>query len=689
MGVEKNGSEPRVTKTNSMDLYRPPPLRNHNYNNSNDTVDTVTASFAKTGSVNATAAAVPSADKSCTSTTKATKTKMPATIRKTTLLSPTSISCNNSPTHANENNSFDNNGVTSRYVNYGKCTSLTTAPTTTTTTNALSINSESLANGAMPTTPVMTSANSSSSGVQQSQTSAVRRERRPDRAVYIPRARRSQTTPPTTNVDVLGIQQHENQLSNTTSLAPMPPTTAEATASVRKTASTKLDEISGQRATNSAANIIGKKIRSSTLNSRERREHSKKSNTSVELQEAKITKLSSEKGGETKSHQQQQNGHDLIALTNNMDVNNKETLYSTQQQQQRLTSDNTQRTLLYFERQTSEEKQVTYSTIDHNEMNTNSSKRNRVKNNSSHSGKNTNKVQNLRIEDVTSNENCTRSTCNKCDIEAQEFQRASKEINRSNRRIIKQTFISDVLEIPEKYEPGTENDIDTRQRGSVNALSAPASTLNRSIIDSTTEEEEEEDDWENMFDDSGECIDPKIMNELTASVGKVKIELPRMDYTAYLTKQSILNDEEFPHVLEVSNFPVEFKNHDLLMLFSQYKESGFDIKWVDDTHALAVFSSSRIAAEVLAMGHPFVALKPLAEATIESRLKAKKCAASLQPYRQRPETCAALARRLVTGALGVRLKTAAAEREIEKRVLREAKERKMLAAKQRDEIWES
>lgn len=45
----------------------------------------------------------------------------------------------------------------------------------------------------------------------------------------------------------------------------------------------------------------------------------------------------------------------------------------------------------------------------------------------------------------------------------------------------------------------------------------------------------------------------------------------------------------------------------------------------------------------------------------------------MQPYKARPETCAALARRLVTGALGVRLKTAAAERENEKRVLREAK----------------
>lgn len=62
----------------------------------------------------------------------------------------------------------------------------------------------------------------------------------------------------------------------------------------------------------------------------------------------------------------------------------------------------------------------------------------------------------------------------------------------------------------------------------------------------------------------------------------------------YQSKQAVLNEEEFPHVLEVSNFPVEFKTQDLMMLFSQYKESGFDIKWVDDTHALAVFSSSKI-----------------------------------------------------------------------------------------------
>lgn len=70
-------------------------------------------------------------------------------------------------------------------------------------------------------------------------------------------------------------------------------------------------------------------------------------------------------------------------------------------------------------------------------------------------------------------------------------------------------------------------------------------------------------------------------------------------------------------------------------------------------------------------GHAFVKLKPLAQATVESRARAKKSALFLQPYRQRPETCAVLAHRLVCGALGVRL--ARDERETERRVLKEAK----------------
>lgn len=145
------------------------------------------------------------------------------------------------------------------------------------------------------------------------------------------------------------------------------------------------------------------------------------------------------------------------------------------------------------------------------------------------------------------------------------------------------------------------------------------------------------------FDDNGDCLDPKMMEELTVAVGKVTIEKPKSDYKAYQANVDLLSGEEFPHVLECSNFPAEFRTQDLMLLFAQYKESGFDIKWVDDTHCLVIFSSARIgnssdfpcsslsnfsksllsAAEVLTISHSFVRMKPLKEATVESRTKAK------------------------------------------------------------------
>uniref|UniRef100_A0A1Y9H2E6 R3H domain-containing protein n=2 Tax=Anopheles dirus TaxID=7168 RepID=A0A1Y9H2E6_9DIPT len=292
----------------------------------------------------------------------------------------------------------------------------------------------------------------------------------------------------------------------------------------------------------------------------------------------------------------------------------------------------------------------------------------------------------------------------KIDHDEKELRRASQEINRSNRRIMKQTFNSDVLEIDEPAPAVVPKPL-KEKRSLVSAAPAAGPEMTALVtmpvtdnkggsavpngVNAVNDGEEEEDDWESMYDDNGDCLNPKMLDELTTAVGKVAIETPQMDYKSYQTKQAVLNEEEFPHVLEVSSFPAEFKTQDLMMLFSQYKESGFDIKWVDDTHALAVFSSSKIAAEVLTTGLTFARVKPLAEATAESRTKARKCSSSLQPYRPRPETCAAMARRMVSSALGVKLKTAPEERENERRVLREAKERKRLAAKQRDEVWDS
>lgn len=172
-----------------------------------------------------------------------------------------------------------------------------------------------------------------------------------------------------------------------------------------------------------------------------------------------------------------------------------------------------------------------------------------------------------------------------------------QEMNRRNRRIIKQTFDSDVLEINDncaKSSPPTESHLVKKP-----VLPQADVQCNNSGTKRVTKKTEksavnpETDDWDSMFDENGDCLDPKLVDEITASVGKVTITKPKSDYKAYQDPVNLEN-EEFPHVLEVSNFPIEFKTQDLMQIFSEYKDSGFDIKWVDDTHALVVFSSSKI-----------------------------------------------------------------------------------------------
>uniref|UniRef100_A0A1B0AIE7 R3H domain-containing protein n=1 Tax=Glossina pallidipes TaxID=7398 RepID=A0A1B0AIE7_GLOPL len=675
MGIEKSLHDQKFDKATSVDLYRPPALRN---NSNTVAIKSISHSSAFSNA-------------SCQGICPLNTTSITAAIPLNTVAS----SCNNSPRHRGSNNAV--------------CVSNTETYT--------------LQPDTLCTKPQLKEQKSQHQQQQQQQ-QPTRRERRPDRAVYIPRARRSQTTPPTTITSVIAqtIQQP------TTPSTPIPATGTGST--ITTTIATTNNDISKQllSTTNTiiAASVDAEPLPITDEEIVKQQTRKSKSSSAKDSQQERL-KRTFKKSLQTSKNKSQSkclkncdpssplspaplSSTPLLTTTKTIfghesnDIFSKERKFDhTESSSKCLNCNKSHKDLTEIAGKPQEEQHLhinsihdnyyaesnqTYSskpvmaafaaTVSNNVTNMLTKSSCKVQANKQCNTKaDDEKLLNLRIEDVTSPI--------KCDIEKQELQRASKEMNRSNRRIMKQTFVSNVLEIPDFIE---EVAFDAEMTIEQNVPTASAIVQ----ADPTARPNcgnEGEDDWESMYDESGECLDPKIIQELTTSVGKVKIEVPKMDYSAYLTKQKLLNDEEFPHVLEVSNFPVEFKNQDLLMVFAQYKESGFDIKWVDDTHALAVFSSSTVAAEVLTMGHPFVVLKPLTEATLESRLKAKKCAASLQPYRPRPETCAALARRLVTGALGVRLKTAAAERENEKRVLREAKERKLLAAKQREETWES
>ncbi|XP_043970319.1 coiled-coil domain-containing protein R3HCC1L-like [Gambusia affinis] len=207
------------------------------------------------------------------------------------------------------------------------------------------------------------------------------------------------------------------------------------------------------------------------------------------------------------------------------------------------------------------------------------------------------------------------------------------------------------------------------------------------------QDEEEEDSWETLFNDEGDCLDPHLLEELALSEGRRKKskQEPRFDYyNMDLDDEDEidLTEDELSHIVEIYDFPTEFKTEDLLRLFQCYQQRGFDIKWIDDSHALGLFSSPVAAREALRSKHPLMKLRPLSKSSNATKAKARGCSDYLLPAKERPQTSAALARKLVIGALGVKSNLTKEQREAEKNKLQQAKEQKRLAAKQREDAWD-
>lgn len=214
--------------------------------------------------------------------------------------------------------------------------------------------------------------------------------------------------------------------------------------------------------------------------------------------------------------------------------------------------------------------------------------------------------------------------------------------------------------------------------------------------DQQEEEEEEEDSWDTLFNDEGECLDPHVVEELARKAGKKKrpVQERRFDYYGEGEGEGEeegdvdLREDELAHILEIYDFPSEFKTEDLLKSFQSYQQRGFDIQWVDDSHALGLFSSPIAAREALRTTHPLMKVRPLSKSSVTTRAKARSCSDYLLPSKERPPTSAALARRMVIGALGVKSNQSQEDRQAERRKLQEAKDQKRLASKQREDAWE-
>ncbi|RVE75839.1 hypothetical protein OJAV_G00002650 [Oryzias javanicus] len=204
--------------------------------------------------------------------------------------------------------------------------------------------------------------------------------------------------------------------------------------------------------------------------------------------------------------------------------------------------------------------------------------------------------------------------------------------------------------------------------------------------------QEETESWDTLFNDDGDCVDPYLLEELAVDEGsKESTQNPQSDYYRMdreYEEDIDLREDELSHIVEIYDFPTDYKTEDLLKLFQCSQRGGFDIKWIDDTHALGLFSSPVAAREALRSKHPLMKVRPLHKSSPATKAKAREVSDFLLPPKERPQTSAALARKLVISALGVKSNLTKEQREAERRKLQEAKELKRLAARQREDAWE-
>lgn len=144
-------------------------------------------------------------------------------------------------------------------------------------------------------------------------------------------------------------------------------------------------------------------------------------------------------------------------------------------------------------------------------------------------------------------------------------------------------------------------------------------------------------------------------DEVHAMTGPVKLLPPLSDYLAIEAGCINPEDNAFRRVIELGDFPKELKTSDLeSALFSGLVKINdyYDLRWVDDTHALVIFSDEITAAKALGIVDAQIKFRPFYQACSASKSKAKTFDLEQESEkRSRPNTSTVMARRLLSRAL--------------------------------------
>jgi len=191
-----------------------------------------------------------------------------------------------------------------------------------------------------------------------------------------------------------------------------------------------------------------------------------------------------------------------------------------------------------------------------------------------------------------------------------------------------------------RYKPTTREERIPNLRDSIQRNSSSSSSSDE---DGSSFEDSFEQMMENWADDDPLVLDQTVIDDISKAVPGLKL------------KRSY--DFAIPsHMLEIYDFPKSVRTADLMNAFTtQYP--GFSVRWIDDTHAIAIFASIQDCKEALEKGGcGSFRVRPLTESSDQARKKAAMVAREqrydldIEPA-ERPDTSVVVARRLIAANL--------------------------------------
>ena len=211
-----------------------------------------------------------------------------------------------------------------------------------------------------------------------------------------------------------------------------------------------------------------------------------------------------------------------------------------------------------------------------------------------------------------------------------------------------------------------------------------------------SKETKSDEDWFNLYTDSGDLLN--VNNKSPQNIRSQQFEIldikesrksdeKKIDYLKFEPNEN-LNLDEYGHVIEIYDFPIFYKNENILNAFKDcLGHQELEIKWVDDTHCLGVFSNATQAINSLKIDNALLKVRPLSMATSESKEKAKRMVNYLKPYKPRPQTTSFVASRLITSSLGIGNLVSKEKLKLEKSKLDTARDKKKKDKEIREAVW--